>query len=228
MRSRRFWGGVALVALSLPLVLLSSTGAALAHERRNVGPYTFVVGFINEPAFSDMLNGVDLRITQTATGEPVTGAEQTLKVTVMQGSDSRELSLRARFNQPGAYVADFVPTRPGQYRFRFTGTIAGTPINELFESGPGRFNDVEDAAKLKFPAPAAAPAQDTSAQLTQLARQVATLERTLQETQGAASNAQLFGLAGTVIGLVGLGVGVWALTRGRREQPTGQPAQQRA
>ncbi|MCL6649784.1 MAG: hypothetical protein K6U89_15800 [Chloroflexi bacterium] len=78
------------------------------------------------------------------------------------------------------------------------------------------------------PAPAAAPAQDTSAQLTQLARQVATLERTLQETQGAASNAQLFGLAGTVIGLVGLGVGVWALTRGRREQPTGQPAQQRA
>ncbi|MCL6649224.1 MAG: hypothetical protein K6U89_12920, partial [Chloroflexi bacterium] len=115
MRSRRFWGGVALVALSLPLVLLSSTGAALAHERRNVGPYTFVVGFINEPAFSDMLNGVDLRIAQTATGEPVTGAEQTLKVTVMQGSDSRELSLRARYNQPGAYVADFVPTRPGQY-----------------------------------------------------------------------------------------------------------------
>ena len=35
------------------------------------------------------------------------------------------------------------PTRAGDYSFRITGTIAGQAIDERFESGPGRFDEVQ-------------------------------------------------------------------------------------
>ncbi|GIW07775.1 MAG: hypothetical protein KatS3mg060_2580 [Dehalococcoidia bacterium] len=230
IRVRRV-AALALAFVSLPLLLLSWTGVASAHERRNVGPYTFVVGFIVEPAFTDEPNGVDLRITNTATGEPVLGAEQTLRVTVMQGNDQKEMPLRTRFGQPGAYTADLIPTRAGQYRFRFTGTIDGTPVNELFESGPGRFNDVQEASALMFPAPSAAAnpaASDASAQITQLARQISVLERSQAEAQNAANTARLFGIGGVIVGLLGLGVGIWALRGSRGASVAARPANQQA
>ena len=129
--------GAALVAFSLPMLVLASTGVASAHERRNVGPYTFVIGFIVEPALTNEPNGLDLRITNTATNEPVTGAEQGLKFAVTQGGVTKEFPVRSRFGMPGAYTADFIPTKAGQYLFQVTGNINDTPINERFESGPG-------------------------------------------------------------------------------------------
>jgi hypothetical protein len=44
-----------------------------------------------------------------------------------------------------------VPTRTGDYTFHVTGTIGTTKIDEKFESGPGRFDGVEDIAPLQFP-----------------------------------------------------------------------------
>ncbi|MFN8532579.1 MAG: hypothetical protein U0556_03440 [Dehalococcoidia bacterium] len=210
---------LALAVFSLPFLLLSLTGVASAHERRNVGPYTFVVGFTVEPAIANEPNGVSLRVTDTATGEPVANVQQNLKVTVMQGSDSKEYPLRAVFGQAGMYAADLIPTKAGPYRFRFVGSIDGTPVDQLFESGPGRFNEVEDFAKLQFPAvsPAASQAGDLSTQLTQLARQVSILERGQAEAQNAANTARMFGIGGLIVGLIGLGVAGWALSRGRRQ-----------
>src|SRR5512135_2012048 len=104
--------------------------AALAHERRTVaGKYQFVVGFLNEPAVADQMNGIDLRIS-TSDGKPVEGLEQTLKAEVIVGGGARtaQLPLQARFGQPGSYAAYFIPTRDGSYIFHFTGTIEGAPI----------------------------------------------------------------------------------------------------
>ena len=85
---------------------------------------------------------------------PVEGLESTLKVLVAAGgSEPREFPLRAVFGAPGTYVADFVPTRTGSYIFTFTGTIEGNPINERFESGPGRFDDVRAITTIQFPEP---------------------------------------------------------------------------
>ena len=69
------------------------------------------------------------------------------------GSEPREFPLRAVYGAPGTYVADFVPTRTGSYIFTFTGTIEGNPINERFESGPGRFDDVQAITTIQFPEP---------------------------------------------------------------------------
>src|ERR687885_1035219 len=158
------------VLLALGALLpLAAPGAALAHERRNVGPYTFVVGFTGEPALVGQPNGIDLRISNTADGSPVTGADKTLKAAIaFGGGQPKEFPLRAVFGRDGAYTADLIPTKAGSYIFTFTGTINGTPVNEKFESGPGRFDDVQDTAKLQFPDVVPAPAQmATTAQTAQ-------------------------------------------------------------
>ncbi len=125
---------------------------AMAHERRTVGNYTFIVGFMNEPALAYYPNALDLRV-QDAGGQPVTGLEQTLRAEVIVGGGAqrRELQLEPAFNQPGRYFAYFIPTLPGDYTFRIYGQVGGQPVDETFTSGPGRFSAAEDPAELQFP-----------------------------------------------------------------------------
>jgi hypothetical protein len=133
-----------------------ATQTAYAHERRTVGPYQLVVGFLNEPAYAGSLNGVDLTITDTRVtpAKNVEGIEKTLTVDVFAGglSTSFKPPLAARFGQPGHYAAYFEPTRVGAYRFVFKGKIESQDVNETFESGPGRFGDAEDPAAVQYPA----------------------------------------------------------------------------
>jgi hypothetical protein len=52
--------GVAFItALLLVTVVVNP---ALAHEKRHVGKYTFVVGFLNEPAYAQQQNSLDLTV----------------------------------------------------------------------------------------------------------------------------------------------------------------------
>jgi hypothetical protein len=147
---------VAVVVMSLGI--LASRGAA--HESRTVGPYTFVVGWSNEPAIAGQSNGLDLTVTQTAGGTPVDGLENSLhaEVIVGGGAKTRSLPLAPDSDKPGHYTSGFVPTRTGDYAFHITGTAGTTTIDEKFESGPNRFDAVTDIAPLEFPdqVPAAA------------------------------------------------------------------------
>src|SRR5262249_44165483 len=112
----------ALVA-TLLLFLLLPLGAS-AHERRDVGKLQFVVGWIGEPSLLGEPNGIDLRISDKATGNPIEGAEKTLKASVaFGGGQPKEFPLRARFGQKGAYTADIIPTKAGSYVFTFSGTV---------------------------------------------------------------------------------------------------------
>ena len=62
---------LALVALLVGAVVLSVVSAqlVLAHEGREVGSYQLDVGFINEPAYEGMLNGVSLTVTRAVSSE---------------------------------------------------------------------------------------------------------------------------------------------------------------
>ena len=213
----RWLARVAGVLLALGALLpFAIPGAALAHERRNVGPYTFVVGFAAEPALLSEPNGATVRITKTADSTPVEGADKTLKIQIASGGGTpKEFPLRAVFGQPGLYQADFIPTKAGSYIFTFTGSAEGTTVNEKFESGPGRFNDVEDTAKLQFPDVVPAAAQMAST--VKAARdQAQAAEARASAAESRIGQAQAFGIAGTVLGLLGVGLGAWALTSTRR------------
>ena len=142
---------LAIGVLALALGALAPQ-AALAHERRTVAGYTFIVGFMNEPALAYYPNALDLRV-QDAGGQPVTGLEQTLRAEVIVGGGAqrRELELEPAFNQPGRYFGYFIPTLPGDYTFRIYGQVGGQQVDESFTSGPGRFSAAEDPAELQFP-----------------------------------------------------------------------------
>ena len=144
------------VAAALAVVMTSLgmlASPAAAHERRAVGPYTFIVGWTAEPALAGQTNGLDLSVTLTADGTAVDGLEKTLKAEVIVGGGvaTKRLELSRDADQPGHYTSGFVPTRIGEYTFRIFGAAGTTAINERFESGPGRFDPVEDSASLQFP-----------------------------------------------------------------------------
>lgn len=139
--------------LALILIMAAAfSKPGFAHEHRKVaGQYEFVVGFLNEPAFSVEMNGLDLRVSSE--GKPIEGLEKSLEATVLSADrkSSLPLKLRSRYKQPGSYAAYFFPTKPGKYIFQIEGRIEGIEINETFESGPQTFHDIEDALVLRFP-----------------------------------------------------------------------------
>ena len=206
-----------LLAAGVCSLLLLWPSAALAHERRDVGKFQFVVGWAGEPAFEGEKNGISLAITVGDTNEPVSGVEKTLKAEVLFGGQRKEIPLRAVFQQPGRYSGDLVPTREGDYRFRFFGTIDGTEVNQTFDSADKKFNGVESIKAIQFPAaaesPATAPSVPAAAASSPAA--LAGAQSAAQAAQTAAANAQTLALVGAVLGALGLLLGGVAMFRNR-------------
>jgi hypothetical protein len=200
-----------LLATSLLLVtiasLLAFSSTALAHERRAVGNYTFVVGFLTEPAIVDEPNAIDLRVTRTSDSSPVTGLEQTLKAEISSEGSSEKLlvELRPRFGTPGAYDGRFMPTKAGAYAFRIYGTLEGTQVDERFTSSDSTFSSV--AAPVAFPQPAAS-SQEVNESLQGIEARLASLE-----DDDNADGAMIVAILGVVLGAAGLGTAAFSLTR---------------
>jgi hypothetical protein len=205
-RLARLLGTMVLAGLGLSLL---APATASAHERRTVaGDYTFVVGFLQEPAFEGETNGIDLRVTK-AGDQPVEDLDKTLKAEIIVGGATMPMELRPRFRTPGAYNGEFMPTRSGVYTFRFTGTVEGKPIDERFESGPGRFADVQAIAPLQFPDKVPSGAD---------------LQRALVAAEGRAATATTLATIGLIAGLAGLALAAWALLSRRGAAPMTAPA----
>lgn len=188
------------VLVAMAMVLLTPDNVS-AHERRALagGRYAAVVGMLTEPAYDGQMNGVDLTVTDESQkgvdgkGTPLMGAEKTLFVEISVPSGAKqELALRARGGMPGKYAATFLPTAPGSYTFRLYGAIGDARVDERFEN-----RVVNAATEVQFPAKAGAT--DMQAQLA-AARSEATTARTL-------------GIAGLVVGTLGLAAGGAALAR---------------
>lgn len=170
MIMKRLHALVAAICL-LAVAALAAPFLTSAHEQRAVdnGKYNFVVGWLNEPAYTGLLNSVDLTVTQpnpSATpaanaanddehpaGTPVTGLEDTLKVDIIYNDKTMNLPLSPVFNQPGKYTGYVIPTQAGDYSFHVYGTINGDKIDETFTSGPNTFGSVIDAKTIEFPQP---------------------------------------------------------------------------
>lgn len=113
---------------------------------------------------------------------------------------ARQMALSPLSGEAGRYVAPFIPTLPGPYRFRFVGTIEGVAIDESFTSGDGTFDDVRSATEAQFPRPV--PSAREIAGVTSAAQQQA---RDASDDAAAALTIAVIGLA---VGGVGLMTGV--------------------
>ncbi|MBM4437117.1 MAG: hypothetical protein FJ029_07770 [Actinobacteria bacterium] len=215
--------GVVLAGLVLAVALASPV---LAHEHRVVAGMTFVVGFRVEPAYEGELNGATVRVTRPApaastvpgaaaapAAQPVEGLEKTLKVeiTFVPTGVKTNYDLRTVFRDPGLYVADFIPTAPGTYRFRFFGSVNSVPVDETFISGDD-FDDVMPVRELQFP------------DRLPGAREVAAVATAAQDTAAnvgaAASTARTLGVIGIGLGAVGALLGAGALVMVARVRRT--------
>ena len=206
-------------------VFLAVASDSSAHERRAIADkFTFVVGFDQEPVFLESKNAVFLRVSDSQTNQPVEGVEKTLKVDVTNSNQTRTFDLVARRTAPGTYTADVIPTKGGSWVFQFKGDINGTPINERFESGPGRFNEPAPQSDLQFPAQL--PSMSDVAQQLQTggtAPEAASTSGTAPDVQRAldrANSARTLGLTlgggGVVLALASLGMAAYALSARRR------------
>ena len=178
------------------------SGIAAAHERHMVGPYQFVVGWLNEPAYVGLMNSLDMRISDTRAtpAKAVEGLEKTLTVDLQTGGlGSLPLTVTARFGTPGAYNGYVMPTTTGTYTFTIKGKIDTLDVNEKFESGPGRFGDIESTTALQYPNKV--PAADE-------------LTKRLGDMQSGIDQTRLLSGVAVVIGIVALGA-AFAMSRRR-------------
>ncbi len=203
---RRVWLALAL-ALMLTILFFQ---LAFAHERRTVGKYDIEAGFLNEPTYVNSPNAIDFRVTNNQTNKPVGGLDSTVKAEIIFGASSMPVTLEPNPDEPGAYAGYFIPTRAGSYIFHFTGSIEGMPFDEQFESGPGRFEDPVETTAIQFPDKLASPAD---------------MAKQLKAAQDSAASAQLYGLLGTGIGILGLIVAAVALFRVPKAKEQDRPAE---
>jgi hypothetical protein len=178
---------------------------ALAHVEIDVadGQYVMEVGFRDEPAYLGQPNALALTVERYATGgtEPVDDLAATLSAEVSKDGQAMNLSLVPVGE--GEYEAAFVPTAPGDYTFRISGTIGEATVDESVTSGPTTFNSVEPLSAIEFPRPRPDPVQ---------------LQAVAADASAAAATARMLGIAGIIAGVLGLLLGALALARSR--QPT--------
>ena len=145
-----------------------------------------------------LANSLVVEVTHLAADMSASGMARQMALTPLPGED-------------GGYVAPFIPTVPGPYRFRFVGTIDGLPVDETFTSGPGRFDDVRSATEAQFPRPV--PSAREIAGVATAAQQQA------RDASDASATALTIAVAGLVVGglglLTGVGLALYAFRRRR-------------
>jgi len=214
MKKRLFCrSGVALIiALALVTIVISPT---FAHEKRQVGKHTFVVGFLNEPAYVTQQNSLDLTVClgnscnhavqdgSRVVSNPVKDLERTLKVDVSTGAHAPiPLTIGPRYANPGKYTGYFEPTTTGNYTFHIYGTIGSDKIDEKFTSSPTGFGAVEETTTYPTSTQQGVPVTNDKA-----------LQSQFVAAQNAASTATTIGIAGAILGVLGIILAAVSLAR---------------
>jgi hypothetical protein len=208
---------VAALASAILVAMGLAAPAALAHETRKVGPYDFTVGWGDEPVYTGFKNSVQMILADAGSGEPINELGGTVEAEVIFGDASTTLEMEPSFlpgvfGEEGDYRAWIVPTRAGEYSFRFTGSINGTDIDETFTCGEETFDCPVDSGEIEF------PERDPSrAELAgRLERELPRVNADASAAADDASSAQTLAYVGIGVGALGLLVALAALMRGRR------------
>ena len=224
MRATRFIQ--ALIAVGLVLATLAAAPAVSAHTHIHVGDFELSIGWANEPTYVGVPNGVEITI-EDHDGEPVTDLDAgDITVVVSTAGESTEaLPLEPAFvvdvfGTPGQYVADLLPTVPGDYTFQFAGTLHEETVDVTVTSGDDTFSPVQSSTDVEFPVKVPTLA-DVATRLDRIDGRIVELQasaidpQTLGNLQTAASDARIAAdraaTTGILVGGAGLVVAVIAL-----------------
>ena len=160
---------------------------------------------------------MQLIVTHAADGDPINDPGARLTATVSYGDQTQEFPLAPTYDAasgtgtPGEYAALVIPTAPGDYTFRVTGSVEGVKVALKVKSSPKTFSPVEEASAVQFPVKVPGTeqvAQKLDAQLPRLA--------VADEVSSEVSSAKTMGYAGIAVGAVGIALAVIALLVRRR------------
>jgi hypothetical protein len=214
--------------LALPLMaalagLVLVPALALGHTVQHAGPYTLEIGWLSEPAYVAVPNGVSVTITDAA-GKPVVdlGGDDLRVVVTTAGTPSPDLSFEPEFDPGelegplGEYIAPIVPTAPGQYEFHVTGTIHGQAVDVSVTSGDETFDPVKESTGLQFPSKLPSIAEvatrldrvDGRVQELQNGSSTTDLQAAVTAAQAAAADAKTAAGQALLVGLVLGGAGI--------------------
>jgi hypothetical protein len=155
MRATRFIRAATL--LTLLAGSLVAPAAASAHTRIHVGDYELSIGWANEPTYVGVPNGVEITVSDDD-GKPVNdlGAGDITVVVSTADQSTTALPLEPAFvvnvfGTPGQYVADLLPTVPGDYTFQFAGSLHEETVDVTVTSGEDTFSPVQSSTDVEFP-----------------------------------------------------------------------------
>ena len=176
--------------LLILLALILDVQKALAHESITVGDYEIVYGWVNEPPIAGQMNGVEIFINNTSSGEAQPVEEQLLHsliVVLSYGPEIRPLTLEPVFDTAGAFDATVIPTIPGLYSLKFSGMLGDTPVDVDVE-----LEEVQAPDAVQFPSAASTASTD-------------------QKMSAGAPDLLIW--LSLLLGLLGVGLGALALRR---------------
>jgi hypothetical protein len=188
MKKKILW----LAGLFVTLALFLNVQRALAHESITVGDYEIVYGWLNEPPIAGQLNGVEIFVNDTSSGSEQPVEEHivhSLVVELTYGGESKTLTMEPVFDTAGAFDATVLPTIPGLYSLKFSGTVGDTPVDAEVE-----LEEVQAADAVDFPG-------------------AASTEATQQNV--AVGTADWLVWLSLLLGLLGVGLGAIALRKAR-------------
>ncbi len=140
------------VQIIVAMLLFTGASATLAHQVEEVGDgqYRVIVGFVNEPIYTDERNGLDLIIRPADEQEAIPGLEEGLNAELIapDGETRRAFDIRPRYPHPGRYTFDTVLTEPGHYQVRVWGKIHDVSFDVTF-----LLDEVKPISTLHFPKP---------------------------------------------------------------------------
>jgi hypothetical protein len=171
-------------AVLLLVVVLAFPQTVLAHQNIQIGDYAVEYGWVNEPAVANQPNAVVINITG-ANGD--TNIDITnLQIQAVLGGEKKMLTLQPLGEStPGQFIAPMTPTRAGTYTFHLSGTVGPTAFN----------NDVT-------------PEEVHTADLVQFP-----LAATAAQTASGLGLEGWLGLAGIILGALGIFLAVLALSK---------------
>lgn len=131
-----------LAVLATFAIALTLLPMASAHERyfTSDGNYLLVIGEQDEPVYTYDWTNLDFFVRDNATGDPITGVEDTVTVTLVAPNGAEMTRpLSPQFGVEGEYEFEegYLLTLPGQYSVRLDGDINGTDVTgEYLLPGP--------------------------------------------------------------------------------------------
>lgn len=179
-----------LLAVIFSLFFVSS---ASAHDRIEIGPYSIVFGWVNEPVIVGERNAILLIVSQDE--EPFLGVESTMDVEIHYGGRVF-LGNLSPTETPGLYTVEIFPTVRGQYEVYLSGTIGDESVDGIILEP----EEVKGANLLQFP---------------ELVPEVLELEDRIDELESSLNTARTFAFVGIGLGSLGIVLSAIMLFRKR-------------